>query len=202
MCTSAHCDDFRIDLTLGQVYQLAFSVIHDFMRGRHDHSDAQIGAAADTLSSILGRDYAIVDSGASFTYVNGKTTLTRSRPGSGYVSVANGQREQIAQVGSLGPIRNAQKVNSFRRTLVSVTDLAELFGSVAFRADGVFVETQVPGESLLSTRVGVNTPQRLYSFELDSLKEHHKRVLATLPSASDAKALYVSEGVRGLSVTV
>jgi len=193
--------DHAIDLTLGQVHQLALSVIHDFMRGCHDYSNAQIGAAADTLSSLLGRDYAIVDSGASFTYVNGKTILTRCRPGSGYVSVANGQREQIAQIGSLGPIRNAQKVNSFRRTLVSVTDLVELFGSVTFRADGVFVETQVFDEPLLSTRIGVNTPQRLYSFELDSLKEHHKRVLATLPSASKAKALYVSEGVRGLSVT-
>ena len=176
-------------------------MIHDFIRDRHDYSDAQVGAAADILSGLLGRDYAIVDSGASFTYVNGKTTLVRCRPGSGYVSVANGQREQIAQVGSLGPIRNAQKVNSFRRTLVSVKDLVELFGSVVFREDGVFVATQVPGEPLLLTRIGVNTPQRLYSFELDSLEGHHKRVLATLPSASNAEVLYVSEGVRRLSVT-
>ena len=86
-------------------------MIHDFIRDRHDYSDAQVGAAADILSGLLGRDYAIVDSGASFTYVNVKTTLVRCRPGSGYVSVANGQREQIAQVGSLGPIRNAQKAN-------------------------------------------------------------------------------------------
>ena len=85
-----------IDLTLGQVYQLAFSVIHNFIRGCHDHSDTQVGAAADTLSGFLGRDYAIVDSGASFTYVNGKTKMERCRPGAGYVDVANGQREHIA----------------------------------------------------------------------------------------------------------
>ena len=57
------------DLTLGQVCQLSFSVIHGFMRGSRAYSDAQVGAAANTLSNLLGRDHAIVDSGASFTYL-------------------------------------------------------------------------------------------------------------------------------------
>jgi hypothetical protein len=112
---------------------------------------------------------AIVDSGASFTYVHAKQALERARPGSGYVRVANGQREAITEIGELGPLTGAQKVGSFTRTLVSVSDLTEQFGVVIFDKNAVHVGSE---DGALITKIGDLTPQRLYSFDLDALEGH------------------------------
>merc|ERR1712185_726340 len=85
--------------------------------------------------------YAIIDSGASRTFVGELARLSNTRPGRGFVSVANGQREPIAEVGCLGPLRNVQRVNSFTRTLVSVADLVEQFGVVMFDSSGTYLGT-------------------------------------------------------------
>ena len=60
------------------------------------------------------------------------------QPGRGNVSVANGVREAIAEIGDLRPLKGAQKVNSFGRTLMSVLALAKQFGGVFFDDKHVF----------------------------------------------------------------
>ena len=190
-----------IELTMDRVTAYAIQVIKSMMAGIGFCSSQELTQAAHSLAVTLGRNYAIVDSGASFTYVNGETRLIRAKPGTGYVSVANGQREKIAQVGSLGPIPNAQKVDSFRRTLVSVTDLVQLFGSTTFRSDGVYVETPLPSGATFVTRIGVNTPQRLYSFDLDALERHSRRVKLEYAGPPIFDTSPMIEGVREISIT-
>ena len=68
------------------------------------------------------------------------------QPGRGNVSVANGVREAIAEIGDLGPLKGAQKVNSFGRTLVSVFALAKQFGGVFFDEKHVFVTSATTAE--------------------------------------------------------
>ena len=111
---------------------------------------------------------AIVDSGASYTYVTRHVKLANERPSNGVVAVANGQLERITSVGTLGPLQGVRKVNSFQRTLVSVRDLVEQFGSVRFDDQGVHLVT----DSGKSTRIGATLPNRLYSFDLDALARH------------------------------
>ena len=78
-----------VDLTFNHVCPFAFSVTQGCMLGHGMHSDEVFNTAAHTLSKLLGRDYyAIVDSGASSTYVNDETELVRCRPGRGHVGVA------------------------------------------------------------------------------------------------------------------
>ena len=60
---------------------------------------------------------AILDSGASQTYVTKHVKLKNAVPGSGSVRVANGKREKIAEKGDLGPLTGARKVNSFHEHL-------------------------------------------------------------------------------------
>ena len=186
---------------MNRVTAYAIQVIKSMMAGIGFCSSQELMQAAHSLAVTLGRNYAIVDSGASFTYVNGETRLIRAKPGTGYVSVANGQREKIAQVGSLGPIPNAQKVDSFRRTLVSVTDLVQLFGSTTFRSDGVYVETPLPSGATFVTRIGVNTPQRLYSFDLGALERHSRRVKLEYAGPPIFDTSPMIEGVREISIT-
>jgi hypothetical protein len=190
-----------IELAMDRVTAYAVQVIKDMLAGVGFCSSQELMQAAHSLAVTLGRNYAIVDSGASFTYVNGETRLVRAKPGTGYVSVANGQRERIAQVGSLGPIPNAQKVDSFKRTLVSVTDLVQLFGSTIFRSDGVYVETPLPSGATLVTRIGVNTPQRLYSFDLGSLERHSERIRLEYAGSPVFDMTPMIEGVREMSIT-
>ena len=86
----------------------------------------------DESCAVALIENAIVDSGASYTYVTDAVELENARPGSGVVSVANGRLEPIKEIGDLGPIRRARKVSSFPRTLVSVRDLVESVGAVRF----------------------------------------------------------------------
>ena len=77
-------------------------------------------------SNLDALQNAIVDSGASGFYVNRKVKLSNVRPGRGSVLVANGVREASAEIGDLGSLKGAQKVNSFDRTLVGVWGLERL----------------------------------------------------------------------------
>ena len=79
--------------------------------------------------------------GASFTFVSGKTKLTNGRPTEGYVHVADGRKQKIEEIGDYGSLRNARRVASFQRTLVSVSDLVEQYGRVLFDGEGVHVCT-------------------------------------------------------------
>ena len=125
---------------------------------------------------------AIVDSGASCTYVTDGVELWEVRSGRGHVWVANGRREAIAQEGKLGPIWGAKKVPSFARTLVSVRDLVEQFGTVVFDKEGVHVVSiDKEGElreclrsrrGSVSTTIGAPTKQRLCSFDIEALVDH------------------------------
>ena len=118
---------------------------------------------------------AIIDSGASGTFVPGAVVLSNVRPGRGAVSVANGQREAIAQIGNLGPLKGVQKVNSFRRILVSVMQLCKQFGPVIFTDKGVQIASQGgPGEKFIVTTIGRPTPNNLLTFDLKALCEHAK----------------------------
>ena len=114
---------------------------------------------------------AIVDSGASFTFVTKGVQLEDSAPGVGRVWVANGQSEGIAESGKLGPL-SAKKVNSFERTLVSVRDLVDLYGGVLFNSSGVHVVSESAARQTISTQIGEATTARLYSFDLPALERH------------------------------
>jgi len=121
-----------------------------------------------TLASSLG---AIVDSGASKTYVPESVVLHDTRPGTGFVSTAEGRKRAVVEEGSYGPLSHAQKVPGFTRVLVSVLDLAERFGVVRFDTEGVYV---VSGD--VRSKIGTVTPSRLYSFDLSALQQHAQRV--------------------------
>ena len=121
--------------------------------------------------------YAIIDSGASRTFVGEGTPLEGARAGRGYVSVANGQRERIAEIGDVGPLKNVQKVNSFTRTLVSVTDLVEQFGVVMFDRTGAHLGSCWGDEALIS-KIGSCTGDRLYRFDQTSLTKHAAKLPA------------------------
>ena len=114
---------------------------------------------------------AILDSGASQTYVTSKVQLDGAEPGRGLVKVATGKRERITERGSLGPLKGACKVESFARTLVSVMDVAEQVGNVVFTADAAFVIGYSNGEKR-RTKIATATPSRLYKFDLAALERH------------------------------
>ena len=90
---------------------------------------------------------------------------------------ANGHIETVAEIGDLGPLKNARKVKSFDKTLVSVTDLVEQFGRVVFDVEGVTVETQADNlESKVSTNIGKPTSNRLYKFDISALEKHQEKM--------------------------
>ena len=117
---------------------------------------------------------AIVDSGASFTFVTDKVQLSNPMPGIGKVWVANGQSQNIAEMGELGPLM-ARKVKSFDRTLISVRDLVDKYGGVYFDAEGVHLITHI-GEDLVCSTIGAANSQRLCGFDLKGLQDHHDKV--------------------------
>jgi hypothetical protein len=125
-----------------------------------------------SLALSVSQDRAITDSGASFTYKGGLSPLDDEQPGVGWVSVANGHQEPIAGVGRYGPISGARRVAGFPRTLVSVSDLIEQFGSVVFDTKGVHVVSSVPDQAPVATTIGCRTPSRLFSFDSPSLTRH------------------------------
>ena len=114
--------------------------------------------------------------------------LENVREGKGYVSVANGQRERIAEVGSLGPLENVQKVNSFTRTLVSVADLVEQFGIVIFDAEGAHIASNWGDEAII-TQVGRSTEDRLYRYDGKALERHIVRLPATFSTTRRSHTL-------------
>ena len=62
---------------MDRVTAYAIEVIKSMMAGIGFCSDQELLQAAHSLAVTLGRTYAIVDSGASFTYVNGETANGR-----------------------------------------------------------------------------------------------------------------------------
>ena len=118
----------------------------------------------------------LIDSGATNTFVTSNAPLTDAVPGDGFVTVANGRLEKILESGRLGPLVGAQRVNGFRRTLVSVRDVVDQFGEVAFDADGVRVTTPMRSGSALTTRIGSALESRLYSFDVAALQNHADRM--------------------------
>ena len=101
------------------------------------------------------------------------------------VSVANGQRERIAEVGDLGPLKNVQKVNSFTRTLVSVADLVEQFGVVMFDRTGAYLSSCRGKEAFIS-KIGSYTGDRLFRFDQSSLAKHASRLPELVGRPRDA----------------
>ena len=91
------------------------------------------------------------------------------------VWVANGQRERVAEEGSLGPLARVKKVNSFSRTLVSVADLVEQYGGLYFDKLGAHVVSEDASGDTIVTTIGTLTKSRLYSFDLASLSRHASR---------------------------
>ena len=119
--------------------------------------EALMSVSRDLVASLMG---AIVDSGASFTYVTNGVKLSEVRPGRGHVWVADGRRENIHETGALGPLTNVKKVRSFPRSLISVRDIVEKFGGVYFDGRGVHVVTLVDGVSIGDLTGGDGRPQR------------------------------------------
>ena len=121
---------------------------------------------------------AILDSGASQTYVTSRVQLENVQPGEGYVRVATGRREAVTESGDLGPIKGAQKVDGFARTLVSVMDVAEQVGNVLFTPNAAFVLEKGfgAGDAASMTKIADATYSRLYSFDVVALDEHGARL--------------------------
>lgn len=118
---------------------------------------------------------AILDSGASKTYVTKKVRLDGAVPGSGFVKVATGRRERVSESGDLGPLKGAEKVDSFARTLVSVMDVAEQVGAVEFTPKAAFVTNEAGGVQL-RTQIATATKSRLYKFDVEALEDHVERL--------------------------
>ena len=81
--------------------------------------------------------------------------------------------EPIAEIGTLGALRDVRRVMSFTRTLVSVRDLVDQFDSVTFDKHGVHVES---ADGRVSTCIGRPTENRLYGFNGDALARHANEV--------------------------
>ena len=135
---------------------------------------------------------AIVDSGASYTFVTDSVMLSKPVPGVGKVWVANGQSEPIAQVGKLGPL-TARKVRSFDRTLVSVRDLVDKYGGVYFDSSGVHLVSLV-GNKFVTSTIGAPTQARLYSFDLKGLLNHDNKVKTEDASVENMKIYSMLNG--------
>ena len=136
------------------------------------------------MSATDPYSYAIVDSGASYTYSNPRQDLENMVPGVGYVRVANGVSEKVDKIGHMGPLKGVRRVTSFQRTLVSVKDLVEQFGPVLFNRDGVYLASRGMKDKSFITKIGSCTPERLYSFDVSALTTHSARMRAAhIPSA-------------------
>ena len=97
---------------------------------------SSLGTAQVAAHIDAGIDRAIVDSGASSHFVTKKTKLENTRPAAGRrVAVASGDVEPVAEIGDKGVLKNMLKVNSFTRSLISVSALSKLVGMVCFDGD-------------------------------------------------------------------
>jgi hypothetical protein len=119
---------------------------------------------------------AIIDSGASYTYVTQKVPLSDRKKGGGSVWTANGQKEDVAEIGDAGPLSQVRKVNSFTRTLISVGDLADQFGGVYFDSNGSHVISEA-STGWVATKIGRRNPSRLYTFDVESLIKHKEKIV-------------------------
>ena len=155
--------------------QLFDAIIEDFLNFVNAEAAAAEAGSLVSQRNLRALYNAIVDSGASGIYVSRGVQLENVQPGRGNVSVANGVREAIAEIGDLGLLKGAQKVNSFGRTLVSVFALAKQFGGVFFDDKHVFVTSATTAEPHV-TKIGDVTESRLYSFDLEALEHHARRV--------------------------
>ena len=68
----------------------------------------------------------------------------------------------------------ARKVKSFDRTLISVRDLVDKYGGVYFDTDSVHLITHI-GDDLVCSTIGAANSQRLCSFDLKGLQDHHDK---------------------------
>ena len=68
-------------------------------------------------------------------------------------------------------MKNVQKVSSFTRALISVTDLVEQFGVVMFDRTGAYLSS-CRGDKALISKIGSCTGDRLYRFDQSSLERH------------------------------
>ena len=137
---------------------------------------AELEALISEGQAMSMRD-AILDSGASQTYVTQRVVLDSAVPGTGFVKVATGRRERISESGDLGPLKGAKKVDSFARTLVSVMDVAEQVGTVEFTPKAAFVTNEIGGAKV-RTQIAAATKSRLYSFDVEALENHVQRLEA------------------------
>ena len=128
-------------------------------------------SAVERDEMIEALQTAILDSGASQTYVTRGVKLSNAQPGIGSVKIANGRKEKIVERGDLGPLSGARKVNSFSRTLVSVVDTAEQVGDVLFTPKDAWV-VNVVGDEAIKTKIATRTRSRLYSFDIIALERH------------------------------
>ena len=134
----------------------------------------QMGASlSESMKEALSD--AILDSGASQTYVTSRVALSNAAPGRGVVKVATGRRERVSELGDLGPLCGVRKVGSFARTLVGVMDLTEQFGTIDFTSKAAFVRSDVDGKEV-KTKIADATKSRLYKFDLEALERHVERV--------------------------
>ena len=145
-----------------------------------DGDAEQANATNDRINSGIHR--AIVDSGASSHFVTKHTQLENPRPSTSRgVAVASGRVEPIAEVGDKGPLKDLKKVNSFTRSLISVSALSELIGMVAFDGNKVYAVSSSGAKVAVST-IGQANKQGLYSFDYDKLKRHCEKHKSLLPS--------------------
>ena len=119
---------------------------------------------------------AIVDSGASFSYVTKSVPLSKAKPGTGFVWTADGKKRAIEEIGNAGPLKGAKRVSSFTRPLVSVSDLSSQFGGVFFDRCHVYVVSQC-GNTTISTCIGKRNEAQLYTFDVQALANHEADVM-------------------------
>ena len=149
---------------------------------------SSLGTAQVAAHIDAGIDRAIVDSGASSHFVTKNTKLENTRPAAGRrVAVASGDVEPVAEIGDKGVLKNMLKVNSFTRSLISVSALSKLVGMVCFDGNKVYAVSSSGAKTAVST-IGHTTKQGLYSFHFDRLQRHcenHKELLPESGGSTD-----------------
>ena len=137
---------------------------------------------------VKSLEEAIVDSGASFSYVTKNVPLSEAKTGTGAVWTADGQRSAIAQIGNAGPLHGVKRVDSFTRPLISVSELSAQFGGVYFDSEEVYVVSRCDG-SIIATSVGRRNAAHLYTFDVQALADHQAKLLQREIKSGDARQL-------------
>ena len=137
---------------------------------------------------VKSLEEAIVDSGASFSYVTKNIPLSEAKTGTGAVWTADGQRSAIAQIGNAGPLHGVKRVDSFTRPLISVSELSAQFGGVYFDSEEVYVVSRCDG-SIIATSVGRRNAAHLYTFDVQALADHQAKLRLREIKSGDARQL-------------